>query len=280
MPYALSLQSYTLPEFYEEAPADWVRKLREISPITDSLAHLRFRYFKPREDWLYQERGIWVLYSCTPKALVPKSRAELYDKHWSELSINPEARVPDSPLRARKALVSDYQHFMWHTQGVEARPFWFLQGGRGGTPAVYTRYEERMLDACNAVSEPFPIGFFPACPFDERAVKAIAARDRFYKASMDMDALEKQDKPDALKAEDMATEIAFRKKWLDWWYEQIQPQKEYMSSVLFKKEESQLPPAPKELPNTLAHWKETFVEHGSIAGAGVAGSRKSNVLVK
>lgn len=280
MPYALSLQNYTLPEFYEEAPAAWTVRLREISPITDSLAHLRFRYFKPREDWLYQQRGIWVLYSCTPKHLVPKSRAEMYEKHWSEISLNPETAVPQSAQYARRALVSDYQHFMWHTQGVEARPFWYLQGGWGGTPAVYSRYEERMLDACNAVSEPFPIGFFPACPFDERAVKSVQARDRFYKASCDMDELEKQDKPDALKADDIATEIAFRQKWLDWWYEQIQPQKEFMQSAMFKEQSADLPAAPEGLPNVLATWEDTFVEYGSVPGVATAGSRKINVAVK
>lgn len=267
-----TLRDYSLPEWFVEPPADWVRRLREISPIVDKLAHLRFRFRAPQPDWNFPEQGVWELYSCTPKAVVSKSRAQLFEQHWSEL-------VLEGSRVARRASVSNYQHFMWHMQGVDAQRFWVLQG-HGGTPAKYTRREERILDACNAISEPFPLGFFPACPFDERSVKLILERDRLIKAELNIEDLRKMDTAEALKAEDDDAEKAHRTAFLDWWYQQIQPQKEFMQSTLFKKEEASLPPAPKELPNKLATWKETYIEHGSMPGVSVASSKAVSRAVK
>lgn len=272
MPYDLSLQEHTLPEFSEEAPAAWVARLREISPVTDKLSHLRFRYRSPQPSWLYHDRGVWELYSCTPRSAVHPDRAEQFRLHWSEL--------PKSQQVGRRAMVSNYQHYMWHVHGVEARRFWVLHGPWGGTPAVYTAREAKMLEAANAVSEPFPLGFFPPCEFHEGAVTLILARDRFLQAGKNLDALEKMDRPAALKAEDEAVEREFRQKYLDWWYETIQPQKEFMASQIGKAQAADLPPAPEGLADRLATWKEQYIEHGSVAGAGVASSRKLQVAVR
>lgn len=280
MPYALSLQTCCLPEFYSEAPEAWVKRLREISPVTENMAHLRFRYRAPQPDWNFPERGVWELYSCTPKHLMSKERAELFEKHWSEVSLEPEKPVPHAAQMARRISVSSYQHFMWHTLGVDAQRFWVLQGEGGGTPAQYTRREERLLDACNVPSEAFPLGFFPACPFDERAVKEILQRDRFIQAELRIEDLLKMDRPEALKAEDDEAEREFRKAFLDWWYVQIQPQKEFMQSTLFKTAADDLPPAPEGLERTLAQWKETFVEEGVMPDAGIARSKTLHLAVK
>lgn len=272
MAYSEALRSFSLPEWFVEPPADWVRRLREISPVTERLAHLRFRFRAPQPDWNFPEQGVWELYSCTPKAIVSKTRAQLFEQHWSELML-------EGSQVARRASVSNYQHFMWHMQGVDAQRFWVLQG-YGGTPAKYTRREERILDACNAISEPFPLGFFPACPFDERAVRHILQRDRFIQAELRIEDLRKMDTAENLKAEDDEAEKQHRVAFLDWWYEQIQPQKEFMQSTLFKKESESLPPAPADLPNKLATWKETYAEFGTMPGVTGASSKAVQIAVK
>ena len=259
MPYPLSLQAYCLPEFYAVAPDSWETRLREISPILPNLAHLRFRKFEPRDDWYFKDRPMWAVYSCTPRHLIQKDRAEQFALHWSEL--------PSERQKGRKGVVSDYQHFMWHSQGLEVRPFWLLQGEWGGTPTLYTPREKRYLDASGAISEPFPIGFFPACTFDERAVKGIVARDRLVQAGMRYDALEAMDRPAALRAEDELAERTFRETYLDTLAVMQAPAVEYMKSQLFKEESPDyLPPAPAGLANTLATWRDVFVETGKMIG--------------
>jgi hypothetical protein len=255
MPYSLSLQEYCKPEFYEPAPESWERRLREISPIEGGLSHLRFRKFAVRDDWYWKDRPIWAVYSCTQRKGVHPDRAAQFEKHWSEL--------PKEKQAGRKALVSDYQHFMWETEGLYVQPFWLLQGEWGGTPALYTPRERRYLDASGALSEPFPIGFFPACPFDERAVKKIVQRDRLIQASNRYDELEKMDRPEALKAADNAAELLYRETYLDTLRVMAEPAAEFMKSWLGRSQANDvLPPAPAGLEHTLATWKEVWRETG------------------
>lgn len=272
MPYERSLQTYTKPEFYEPAPEAWERRLREISPITDQLSHLSFRKFSPRADWkespfnTQPNRPIWAVYSCTPKHLVGAERAEQFRLHWSELPIERQA--------GRKSVVTNYQHFMWHSQGVEARPLWFLQGDWGGTPTMYSAKEKRWLDASGVMSEPFPCGWFAGCPLDELAVKGLLLRDRLIEALGDFDRLKKMDRPDALRAADDEAEQVFRETYLETLAVMAQPAIEYMKSAKAKTEISVLPPAPEGLEHTLATWKDVWMETGNMIGVTSAPHKK------
>lgn len=272
MPYPLSLKEYYRPEWDREPPPEWAARIAEISERTDRMAHLRFRYFEPHPVWNHGERGQWTLYIATPRHLVERDRAELFQLHWSEL---PGPTSDFNMQQGRKSVVSNYQHYMWHTQGVEVMPFWILQGEFGGTPAAYTPRERRYLDACDAVSDPFPLGFFPACPFDERAVKRVQDRDRFLQAGKSIDALEKMDRPEYLKAEDEAAERLHRETFLDNWFETMKPQAEFMQRYLRSSDaDFALPKATREQSNAVAQWKDHFIETGHVLGAGIARSRR------
>jgi hypothetical protein len=266
----MALDDYLRPEFFREAPDDWVRRLREISPITESLSHLRFRYWEPHESWNHKE-GVWTLYACTPHHMVHPERREQLEKHWSELPGN---------LRAgRKAMVSDYQCFMWRHYRVDAKPFLILQGD-GGTLAHYSPREKRYLDGAGVLSDPFPLGFFKPCPFDNRVMETIWKRDRLVKACNRLDELEKMDRPEALKAEDEEAEKVFRETYLDTMLEILQPQVEFMKWFLGKSEsESVFRPAPEGTANAVSQWKDHFVEHGAVIGAGAAKMKKLQVAV-
>lgn len=276
MPYSKALQSFTLPEFYAPAPDSWEQRLREISPILPNTSHLRFRKFEPsipynpnvpgwaqdtRGDWLFPEKPIWALYSCTPKHLVVPEKAEAFGKHWSELFDEGE-RV------AHRSVISDYQHFMWHTQGVSVTPFLLLQGEWGGTPAKYTDREKAYLRGSGAMTDPFPIGWFPACPFDERVVNVVQARDRLIQAGNRFDELEKQNRPEWKKAEDDAAELLYRETVLDTLAVLNAPAIEWMKSQQAKAEFADaeragfIPPAPVGLDRTLATFRDVWKETG------------------
>lgn len=273
MPYPLSLQAYTLPEFYAEAPERWESRLREISPVLPNTSHLRFRKFEARDDWFFPDRPIWALYRATPKHLVDADVAAMHGKHWSEL-------FDEGEQVATKALVSDYQHFMWHTQGVRVTPFLLLQGEWGGTVTKYTKREKAYLRGSGAVDEPFPIGWFPACPFDERAVTNILTRDRLLAAGNRFDELEKQNRPEWKKAEDDAAELLYRETVLDSLRVLNEPAIEWMKSQQAKAEFADaeragfIPPAPKGLDRTLATFRDVFKETGRMPMVSSASMRK------
>lgn len=292
MPYPLSLREYTLPEFEAQAPDSWERRLREISPILPNTHHLRFRKFEARPDWAESpfnaqpDRPMWALYSCLPIRFVEPLTAEGFALHWSERPLHPEKEFPECEQMAYKSLVSDYQHFMWHTLGLYVKPFWLLQGEWGGTPMKFTDRERRVLDAAGESSIPAPPGAFTPCVFNELAVTKILERDRFIQAGNRFDELEKMDRPAAKKAEDDAAELAYRERVLEHLTQLAAPATEFMKSQIGKREVESavvsglMRPAPDGLPDTLAVWRDHFKEFGKIPGVGAPAQRRVQVSVK
>ena len=254
------------PEWETPVPAGWERRLRDISPIVDKTSHLRFRWREATSEW-------W-LYQCVPALLLDPERVEQLSVHWSTL--------PKEQQAGRRRMCSEYQFWMFRTYRVEATPFWVLQGTQyltGGTPFKYTERERRILEAQNLDAEPLPPGTFPNVPFDERVVQAILARDKLLKVGNDLDALEKSERPAALRAEDEETEREHRKAFLKWHAEQNAPSAEFMAWYCKQKEsEHTLRRAPDGLADTLADWKDRFIATG-IAGDGHVGSRVLQVSV-
>lgn len=247
-----------LPEWTQAIPEGWESRLRQISPIAERTSHLRFRWRAKVSQW--------ELYACTPKSMLSPERVEQLTVHWSEL--------PKSQQHGRKQFVTEYQHYMFRTYGVEAQRFWVLQGELGGTPAVYTYREERLLQAVGAPDDPPPLGHLEACPFDERAVQAIQARDRLMQAGGDLDALEKQNTSQALQSEDSETEREFRKAFLKWWFVQMIPNSEFMKTYLrTKSADTTLRRATKAEADAATQFADHFVETGQVIGATHAGSR-------
>ncbi len=272
MPYSRSLQAYTPPEFYREPPPNWERRLREISPVRPDMDHLVFRWFEPTDPdgtdrgWPQPDRGQWVLYTAKPIRLVEKERAKMFEKHWSEL--------PEMEQEGRKSVVSSYQHFMWHARGLYVKPFLILQGEWGGTPAKYTEQEQAWLQASDCMADEFPIGMFPACPFDERTVKTIAMRDRMLQCANDVAEVARLDTPGAMKAETEAAQILKRQTHLDTFKVMIQPSVDFMEHWLRRSEHrEQLPPAPPSEAKQISMWKDHWLQHGSVIGAGPAHQR-------
>lgn len=262
-----------MPDWEKAPPAEWERRLREISPITDTLAHLRFRWRAPQPDWFHPDEGQWELYSCTPRQMVTPDRASQFDVHWSDL--------PQAKQAGRKTFVTSYQFAMWHQHNVDAHRFWVLQGPAGGTPAIYTERERAILRSIDQPEEAPPFGLLPACDFDELAVSKILLRDRFLQYQKDVDALKRTNSVAAQLAETEAAEKLFRERFLDEWYERMRPQAEFLQSYLRTSEaEMTMRKATREETDAVAQWKDHFKEYGTVISAGVAGSRKVQVAVR
>ncbi len=255
-------------EWSRPAPPEWERRLREISPIVDKTSHLRFRWRGDTEQW--------ELYECVPAHLLTPGRIAQLSTHWSAL--------PTSEQMGRKRFVTEYQFWMFQTHRVEARRFWVLQGSKyitGGTPYSFTERERRVLEASGEEAEPIPPGTLPNIPFDERVVAAILARDNLIKLGGSLDALEKANRPESLRAADEETERLYRAAFLDWHHTQNAPSAEFMKWYLHKKESKDtLRPAPAGLATHLADFRDRYIETGMIHDATMPASRILQIAVK
>lgn len=241
-------------------PSDWLRRLREISPVTDRVSHLHPRW---RADF-----SEWWLYQATPAALLDAGRVAQLGVHWSSL--------PKAEQQGRKVFVTEYQFYMYRTARVDVVPFWILQGSRfltGGTPYAFTAREQKLLSASGQPDEPIPPGTLPNVPFDERVVAAIQARDRVLKHGGSLDAMQKASTTDALKKDDEQTEREYREAFLAWNNTNNAASRDFLSWYYRQKESHDvLPPAPAGLANSVADFRDRYIESGSL-GAGPASSR-------
>lgn len=260
-------------EWLREAPREWTTRLREISPITDKTSHLRFRWRRNLEE---EGEGQWSIYECVPAQLLDAGRVEQLSVHWSTL--------PKAEQMGRKRFVTEYQFYMFQTHRVDVSLFWILQGTKhltGGTPFSYTQRERRVLEASNEDVNPVPPGLLPNIPFDERVVRAIQARDRLIKAGMNLDAMEKQNRPDALRAEDEAIEREFRTAFLDWHHTENAACASFMSWFARRKEAvGLLPEGPKRETPSASDFRDTFINSGVALGATAPRSRALQIAVR
>lgn len=278
MPYARSLQTYVLPEFYADAPSSWARRLDDISPAMPNLDRLVFRKFEPTEPdgsdrgWGNSDKPQWVLYTAKPIRMVDAERATQFEKHWSE--------VPEAQQAGLQGVVSDYQHFMWHARGLYVKPFLILQGQWGGTPCKYTRQEEAFLKGSGAMFDPYPLGMFEAIPFDERVVKQISLRDRLLQVSGSYERLERMDTSASKRLDEETAEYLKRETVLDTFREMIQPSVEFLKSWKARQEvQSTLPRAPAGLSDTLSQWKDHYRETGQWMKSLPASQRRVQVAI-
>ena len=237
-------------------PPQWEARLRQFSPVVEHTSHLRFRLHPGQtlpDGGEKQPR--WVLYEAIPKALLPDDRIAQFQTHHSEM--------PAHLAFARQKMVSDYQHYMYHKYGVDVRPCWVLQGSQGGTPAAYTDREQRLLQDVNQAADVPPVGLLPPCPFDERAITALLARDALLKIGGDLNRLEQSRTPAEQEKEQAATEKAFRTKFLAWYMESMRPMAEFMAWYTKRTEaDMTLRKASATETNHAAQFQDHFIETG------------------
>jgi hypothetical protein len=153
----------------QDPPEDWVRRLREISPISDVVSWLDFHWHTPSQRW--------VIYECVPIKYVD-------DLTLLEDLMGPDA---DSPEGQRAGTtVTSYQQRMYHKHRVHARPCWVIQGTKGGHQVVYGESTKELCRARGLPTEPPMPGDLPYAPFDERVVTQLIRMNKLVKVRNDL----------------------------------------------------------------------------------------------
>lgn len=151
----------------QEPPPEWVRRLREVSPLSDVVSWLDLRWHPD-----YQR---WVLYECVPIRYV------------SDNALIEELQGPDADSAEGEALsVSRYQQEMFRKHRVHARPCWIIQGEHGGHQVVYGESTKELCKAKGLPTEPPKPGDLPFAPFDERVVQQILRMSKLVKVRGDL----------------------------------------------------------------------------------------------
>lgn len=234
-------------------PHEWETRLRAFSPISTRVSWLAFRWADGIPD---EPIGRWMLYECSPT---------MSDDIRSFLGGRPWWAMPEGQQAGRRQLVSAYQWEMYRKHRVWARPFWCLQGDKGGTPTVYGELEKKLLHLAGKPVDPPTYGSLPYAPFDARAEAAIREREALYTLGRKLDRLNAQGIAEHLKAESVEAERQFRIKFLAWIDEAFAPQVDFLDWYTRKTEADMvLPKATETEVTAAAKHAETFVETGLV----------------
>lgn len=186
----------SVADVHRPFPADWMQRLREISPVTEQHSWLLPYWYRAGERW--------VLYDVMPRAQLPDDDTPIAPgMTGKELLERLEGPAP----RDREGwdwcpYVSDVQHEMYRVHRVYARPFWVLQGHTGGHQVAFTPYQQNVCLAKRIDPKAPAIGSMPACPFDERVVTQLQRLNRIHQ----MDgSLERMRKSGTAEGADQAT---------------------------------------------------------------------------
>lgn len=186
-------------------PADWMRLLREVSPVSDVHSWLLPYWYRAAERW--------VLYDALPARFIPNDDTPLgglmtgADFHLIMNGPRPSEREDFRDIAIWP--ISDVQHEMYRVHRVYARPFWALQGDRGGHQVAFTPQQAAHLVAMGLSDRPPKLGDLPACPFDNRALLQLQRLSRLQQMDGSIDRLRQSGSREWAAAEEarMATEI-------------------------------------------------------------------------
>lgn len=172
----------SVADVHVQPPADWETALRAISPKTDHHSWLFFYWYRAKERW--------VLYDGVPRSLIlPDQQLGVGFTGRDFFRAVDGAPPRDLPKGQSTPFVSDAQHEMARVYGVYARPFWVLEGERGGHQYAYSPDQKEFLIQCGRSDRPPEIGSAPACPFDGRVIDQLQRLNRLYALNGNIDRL-------------------------------------------------------------------------------------------
>jgi hypothetical protein len=230
----------------QEPPAEWVRRLREISPISDVVSWLDLKWHAPAQRW--------VLYECVPIRYVSDN----------ELIADLGGPDPDSPEGERLFItVSRYQQEMFRKHRVHARPCWVIQGEKGGTQVVFSESTKELCRARQLPTEPPAAGSQPYAPFDERVVTQLLRLSKLTRVRGDLAEFKRRfGNPSAWRREKRNELQAARAEMVRFLNDQLDIGDDLIQSGVRKGEVDDLPTTDSDFVKENEDWDRRYVEKG------------------
>jgi hypothetical protein len=245
-----------------EVPAEWETVLAEFSPRTNTSKWLKLIW---EEGYPWEPVGRWIIYEMIPGEAVPyeildelenpappSARGNYYDKVLQKFVNNPDVLITERAWR------------MWKQFGAWGRPYWVIQGERGGHKRWFSNNEKKFLKLAGLPHEPSPPGDLPYAPFDERVMQQLRKQE-LLSHTHDRLLRTKQIDADAYRAREDATERQFRIELVDWLKLQVEQIAGDVHSSLSRLDAPRRDMSTAEI-EALEKAEENFIETGHVAG--------------
>ena len=191
-------------EYRRAVRPEWAERLRQITGENPALPTL-WLHWEPGDEWGPVQR--WIFYQTWPDAMVRDDLLrECRGPHpRSGGAFNPRLGCWDGGPASG---ITRSQWEIYRACGRYGRPFWVVQGDKGGHKYRLNRWESRLSVLCGGPRDTPNPGDLPYAEPDERTWSALAAADRMRDNERTLDWLLKHGHeltPDELQA---ATKVA------------------------------------------------------------------------
>lgn len=153
-------------------PRDWATQLAELYPRSEQISWPRLRW-EPGYPWEVVER--WMIDEMIPPhAVMPDVLEQLQSPtppqgHWDA--------VLDEYVHDDDSIITTTAWKLFRETGCWARPFWVIQGTKGGHKRWFSESEKKLLRLHGLPSDPAAPGDLPYAPFDNRVIQKLTQHD-------------------------------------------------------------------------------------------------------
>jgi hypothetical protein len=215
-----------------EPPREWVRRLEQLSPPTDAHSFLRI-VWEAGDPWIPAQR--WTVQQMVhPSVVDPDFLKELRGPNpRSEGHMCTSMPTHEWPVRPppgyrpcfcrrkteawRGGPCSAITLSQWKTfqrTGYVPRPFWVIEGDKGGHRESFSPQEQMVLEFCGYPIETPRIGSREYAPFDERVLSQIPRFNRLWKLGVTLERFQRMMSRDGIRSFKQAEEQEARKQLL------------------------------------------------------------------
>jgi hypothetical protein len=169
-----ALRKRTIPKAWE----DW---MSEYSPPTD-----RFKWLKIIHEQGYPWEPIdrFIIYEMLPvkvmdtgEGLLPEILAQLQHPQPPSEMGNYYDHALGEFVRNEDCLITERAWHLYRETGAWGRPYWVIQGTKGGHKRWFSQIEQQLLRAAGLPHQPPEPGDLPFAEFDDRVKKQLHNQD-------------------------------------------------------------------------------------------------------
>jgi hypothetical protein len=172
--------------FKRVVPKTWEDELNEISPAQSRFLWLKLVY---EEGYPWEPVERYMIYQMTPEHLMgggimpdileqlkdpdpPSAHGNYYDKHFD----NGDGTTGKF-IRDPNCLITERAWRMYRETGCWGRPYWVIQGEKGGHKRWFTPAEQKLLRMAGLPHDPPAPGDLPYAEWDERVKVRLMQMD-------------------------------------------------------------------------------------------------------
>ncbi len=233
------------------ADPSWQAQLDVLNPPNGKLSWLHL-YWEAGFPW--EHVGRWMIGQVMPPERVPDVFRELLE------GPNPAnfGRLVNGKWLSLLPGISRRQWHFYRNTGCLLKPYWVVQGSRGGHKLRLTHAESRIIELNGGDPDPPAVGDLPYAAPDSRTFQKLAQLDMVRQYAFMVDFLENGD--ERLSAQDKNGLVAMRKLLWETWLEPMAA--EWGDEIAFHTRGNDGPPA-EDMTEKIEEAEQSFIYEGA-----------------